>query len=131
LLDSTIILIAMFVYIGGYQIGFGTVIWLITLEVYPMAIRGPAVALSVQTNFALHALVEFIVPILQAWLGLRFVFGLFAVATASAILFVHFYIPETKGLSLEQIEQHSPVASQEEQFRDDELFHPIAANTPH
>jgi Sugar (and other) transporter len=36
-----------------FQIGFGTMIWLITIEVFPTAIRGPAVALSVQTNFAM------------------------------------------------------------------------------
>ena len=120
------ILLAMFVYIGGYQIGFGTIIWLITLELFPLAIRGPAVALSVQTNFALHALVEFLVPVLQAWVGLGLVFGLFGVATALAMVFVYRYIPETKGLSLEEIEQHG-VVSQEQHFQDE--LHPITNDT--
>lgn len=104
---NTLVLAAMFVYIGGYQIGFGTMVWLITTEIFSNAtIRGPAVALCVQTNFFLHALVELLVPVLAHYFGsLAIVFGLFGVATACSIAFIHRYIPETKGLSLEEIEE--------------------------
>jgi sugar porter (SP) family MFS transporter len=102
--STSVIMVAMFIYIGGYQIGFGTMIWLITIEVFPASIRGPAVALSVQTNFAMHALVEMLVPLLQARFGISVVFGIFGIISASAIAFVWLCIPETKGLSLEEVE---------------------------
>ena len=87
-----------------YQIGFGPIAWLIIAEVFPQEIRGKAVALAVQTNFLLNAIVQFAVPIIEAWLGLSFTFGMFAVLSAYSIYFVYTKVPETKGLSLEQIE---------------------------
>ena len=86
------------------QIGFGPIAWLIIAEVFPQEIRGKAVALAVQANFLLNAIVQFAVPIIEAWLGLSFTFGMFAVLSAYSIYFVYTKVPETKGLSLEQIE---------------------------
>lgn len=71
---------------------------------FPQEIRGKAVALAVQTNFFLNAVVQVGVPVLEARLGLSFTFGMFAVLTAYSVYFVYTKVPETKGLSLEQIE---------------------------
>lgn len=78
--------------------------WLIMSEVFPLSIRGQAVALAVQTNFLLNAAVQFGVPLLQTWIGLGKTFGLFALLTAFSIYFVHAHVLETKGLTLEEIE---------------------------
>ena len=71
-------LLAMFVYIGGYQVGFGPISWLMTSEIFPLAIRGQAVAVAVQLNFFLNAVVQFGVPVVQRWLGLTGTFAIFA-----------------------------------------------------
>jgi hypothetical protein len=76
------ILLSMFVYIGGYQVGFGPISWLIISEVFPLSVRGQAVALAVQMNFFLNAVVQFGVPVLESAIGLNFTFGIFAVLTA-------------------------------------------------
>ena len=102
---SISVLLCICLYVGGYQIGFGTMVWLVTLEVTPMAIRGPVIALGVQTNFGMHALMEFLVPLLQQRLGLDAVLGMFALNTTLALIFVHVCVPETKGMSLEEIEE--------------------------
>jgi len=52
---------------------------LMTSEVFPLAIRGQAVALAVQLNFLLNALVQFGVPVLQHAIGLAWTFGIFAI----------------------------------------------------
>jgi sugar porter (SP) family MFS transporter len=101
---SIFTLIAMFVYIGGYQVGFGPIAWLIISEVFPQDIRGKAVALAVQSNFLLNAVVQFGVPVLEAKLGLSFTFGVFGLLSAYSIYFVYTRVPETKGLTLEEIE---------------------------
>lgn len=98
-------LVSMFVYIGGYQVGFGPIAWLMISEVFPLSIRGQAVAFSVQVNFGLNFLVQLIVPVLTSLVGLSVTFGLFASFTAYSLFFVYRYVPETKGLSLEEIEQ--------------------------
>mmetsp|Transcript_7489 Transcript_7489/g.16233 ORF Transcript_7489/g.16233 Transcript_7489/m.16233 type:complete len:145 (-) Transcript_7489:106-540(-) len=98
------ILIAMFVYIGGYQVGFGPIGWLIISEVFPLSVRGQAVAVAVQMNFLLNAIVQFGVPVLESWIGLNFTFAIFAAFTAYSIYFVKANVPETKGFTLEEIE---------------------------
>mmetsp|Transcript_2232 Transcript_2232/g.6304 ORF Transcript_2232/g.6304 Transcript_2232/m.6304 type:complete len:585 (+) Transcript_2232:109-1863(+) len=100
-----LVLLALFMYIGGYQVGFGPVTWLMTSEVFPLAIRGQAVALAVQLNFLLNALVQFGVPVLQHAIGLAWTFGIFAILDLLSLFFVRAYVPETKGLTLEQIER--------------------------
>jgi len=102
---SAFILVGMFVYIAGYQVGFGPITWLIISEVFPQSIRGQAVALAVQTNFALNAVVQFGVPLLEQQFGLSFMFGMFGLLTAYSIYFISTRVPETRGLTLEEIEE--------------------------
>ena len=73
-------------------------------EVYPQSIRTKAVALSVQLNFALNAIVQFIVPILQQKIGLPNLFFIFSLLSGYSIYFIYYKIIETKGLTLEEIE---------------------------
>ena len=98
------ILVAMFIYIGGYQIGFGPIAWLLISEVFPLEVRGQAVAVAVQTNFFWNVVTSYLFPLATEAIGPSFTFGIFAVIDAFAIYFVYAYVPETKGLSLEEIE---------------------------
>lgn len=41
------ILTALFVYIGGYQVGFGPVVWLLIAELFPLELRGKAISMAV------------------------------------------------------------------------------------
>lgn len=102
--NSRFVLLGMFAYIAGYQIGFGPITWLMISEVFPQDVRGKAVAVAVQANFALNALVQFLVPVLQETFGIDKTFGIFGILTAYSIWFVRHSVPETKGLTLEEIE---------------------------
>ena len=42
----------IFLYIAAYQISFGPIAWLLISELFPLEVRGQAVALAVQANFA-------------------------------------------------------------------------------
>ena len=44
---QVIILLALFVYIGGYQVGFGPISWLLISEIFPLEVRGKAVSVAV------------------------------------------------------------------------------------
>lgn len=100
-----ITLSSMFVYIGGYQVGFGPIAWLMISECFPLEIRGQAVAFAVQMNFFWNMIVQFLVPVIQDSIGNVAMFGIFSGLTAFSIWFVKGYVPETKGLSLEEIEK--------------------------
>eukprot|EP00903_Cladosiphon_okamuranus_P012452 g11662.t1 len=98
------ILAAMFVYIGGYQVGFGPVVWLIVSEIFPLDVRGKAISVAVVTNFAFNLLVTLVFPTMLDTIGSSWTFAIFAAIDAYSLWFIKARVPETKGLSLEQIE---------------------------
>ena len=75
-------------------------------------VRGQAVALAVQANFASNLIVSFLFPIeIDGWgkvVGekseLAMTFGIFLIIDFYALWFVHRNVPETAGKTLEQIE---------------------------
>lgn len=95
-------LVSMFVFIGGYQVGFGPVTWTYISECFPLARRGKAIAIATVTNFSLNAIVTFGAAPLLA-LSSPACFGTFFVLTLYSIYFVYAHVPETQGLTLEQI----------------------------
>jgi len=99
------ILGAMFLYIGGYQVGFGPIAWLIISEVFPLELRGKAISVAVVSNFFWMTVESFLFPVQLELFGASVTFFVFALIDAYAIYFIYRYVPETKGLSLEEIEQ--------------------------
>lgn len=100
--SSYLTLGSMFLFIGGYQISFGPVTWTIISECFPLAQRGRALAVATITNFSLNALVTFLAAPLLA-VSPAACFGTFLILTLYTIYFVNTYVPETRGLTLEQI----------------------------
>lgn len=99
-----VVLVAVCLYIGGYQIGFGPVTWCIVSEVFPLEIKGTAIALGVELNYLLNFLVQFLLPIIQGSVGWNLCFLMFACVLGFAYYFVDRCVPETRGLTLEQIQ---------------------------
>ncbi|CAM9551972.1 unnamed protein product [Discosporangium mesarthrocarpum] len=96
---------AMFLYIGGYQVvGFGPVSWLLISEIFPLELRGKAISVAVLANFGWNLLVTFTFPTELEVLGSSATFGIFALVDVLALWFIATRVPETKNLSLEEIE---------------------------
>ena len=102
--EQVVVLVCLFLYIGGYQVGFGPVSWLIISEIFPLHIRGEAIALGVLSNFFWNLIVTFLFPIMLDAAGSAVTFGLFSVLSILSLIFVYIFVPETKGLTLEEIE---------------------------
>ena len=64
----------MFIYIGGYQIGFGPIAWLLISEVFPLEVRGQAVAVAVQTNFFWNVITSYLFPVATSAIGKKNLF---------------------------------------------------------
>jgi len=104
-ISEVTVIVAMFIYVGGYQVGFGPICWLLIAEIFPLEVRGQAVALSVLANFFWNLVVSLVFEAEISALGAATTFGLFAAIDALAIFFIASQVPETKGLSLEDIER--------------------------
>ncbi|XP_002520519.3 D-xylose-proton symporter-like 3, chloroplastic [Ricinus communis] len=95
---------ALLLYVGSYQISFGPISWLMVSEIFPLRTRGKGISLAVLTNFGSNAIVTFAFSPLKELLGAENLFLLFGAIALLALLFAIVYVPETKGLSLEEIE---------------------------
>lgn len=100
----TVILVSMFAYIAGYQLSYGPVTWLIVSEVFPIEKRGEATAFLVELNYCLNFLVQFLVPTVQSCIGWGPTFAIFGSILAFSAHFVETCVPETTGMTLEEIE---------------------------
>jgi len=91
-------------YVGCYQIGFGPITWLILSEIFPLSIRSAALSLATLTNFGSNLLVTLTFEAERVALGESLLFGQFALIALAAVAFEVSKVPETQGLSLEEIE---------------------------
>ena len=92
------------VYIACFAFSLGPIGWIMVSEVLPLKIRGFAMGVCTVANFTFNLIVVSSFPILTAKIGEGYTFWIFGVISVLCLLFVFFYVPETKGISLEKIE---------------------------
>jgi MFS transporter, SP family, major inositol transporter len=80
------------------------VAWLMLAEIFPLRLRGLGMGISVFCLWVVNFLVSLAFPVALSTLGLTTTFFIFVVLNILAIAFVKKYVPETKGRSLEQLE---------------------------
>jgi len=93
----------LFLFIASHAIGQGAVIWVFISEVFPNHLRGSGQAFGCSTHWILAAIIPSLVPLLFASIGAAPVFAFFAIMMVLQLLFVIFMMPETKGVSLEDL----------------------------
>jgi sugar porter (SP) family MFS transporter len=107
LMDGTprivVAMIGLDLFIAAFAIGVGGTGWLIQGEYFPTAVRGQAAAIGATVDWlANFALIE-VFPASQRAIGLGWVLICFAALCVMAIVFVVRFVPETKGMSVEDI----------------------------
>lgn len=104
-INASLVLIAILLYVAAFAISLGPVMWTLISEIFPTKIKG--IAISVVGFF--NSLVSFSVTQVFPWelsnLGPTMTFGIYAVLSFLAILFVYRFVIETKGKSLEEVEE--------------------------
>ena len=93
-------------YIICFAMSLGPIGWILVSEVFPLKIRGIAMSICTVSNFAFNFFVVGSFPILLHRVGGAWTFWMFGFVSLLCIIFVYFFVPETKGISLEQIESN-------------------------
>lgn len=93
-------------YIICFAMSLGPIGWIIVSEVFPLKIRGVAMSICTVANFAFNFFVVGSFPILMHRIGGAWTFWGFAAVSFLCIVFVYFFVPETRGISLEEIESN-------------------------
>jgi MFS family permease len=99
-----ITLAACCLYIFFFALTWGPIMWIMIGEVFPLKIRGLGVGVSSVANWTANLIVALTFPLLLSQAG-ETVFLIFAIMAAASIFFVKFKVIETRGRSLERIEQ--------------------------
>lgn len=99
-----VVFFSMILFIACQAIGTGPACWLIPSEIFPINIRGFGMGISVACNWGANVVVAFFFPVILHTWGAAGSFGTFLVIALIALAYFYRYVPETKGVSLEQIE---------------------------
>ncbi|WP_316502732.1 sugar porter family MFS transporter [Klebsiella oxytoca] len=102
---SYIILALMLMFLTFMQGWIAPVFWLMLAEIYPLRMRGLGMGFAVFGLWIFDFIIQSIFPILLNSYGGGMTFGFFAVTNVIMLILLVKFLPETRGLTLEQIEQ--------------------------
>jgi SP family xylose:H+ symportor-like MFS transporter len=103
-------LVAVVVYIGGFAFSWGPVTWVLLAEMFPNSIKGRGLGIAVAAQWLANLLVSVSFKVLDGNSALNaafnhgFAYWIYGLMSLLAALFVMRYVPETKGRSLEAIQ---------------------------
>ncbi|CEG58058.1 sugar porter family MFS transporter [Legionella fallonii] len=103
---SSLSVLCLTVYIFSFAISVGPIPHIVMAEIFPLHVRGAGMGLSSMSNWTFNTVVIFSFPLLQSALGIEYTFALYAIICFLGLLYTYFYMPETKNISLEQIENY-------------------------
>ncbi|XP_017020083.1 facilitated trehalose transporter Tret1-2 homolog [Drosophila kikkawai] len=93
------------IYIMGFSLGFGPIPWLMMGEILPAKVRGQAASLVTAFNWFCTFVVTKSFQDMIDLIGTHGAFWLFMAILVIGLLFVIFFVPETRGKTLEDIER--------------------------
>jgi len=91
--------------ISCYSMSLAPVTWVVISEIFPNRIRGAAMAIAVAALWLACFILTYTFPLLNAKLGAAGTFWLYAAICLLGFIFIWKQLPETKGRTLEEIEQ--------------------------
>jgi sugar porter (SP) family MFS transporter len=95
---------SLFAFIAFFAVSWGWGFWVMAAEIYPLFIRGQAISIGNSIQWGANFLISLLFPILLSSWGGAPVFYMLAGFGVVALLFTYKLVPETRGLSLEEIE---------------------------
>jgi MFS transporter, sugar porter (SP) family len=99
-----LLLVFLCIYVFFYAFTWAPLTWVIVGEIFPLAVRGKAAGLASSFNWIGSFVVGLLFPIMTAALPQEAVFAIFGIICIFGVIFVKTRVPETKGISLEEIE---------------------------
>lgn len=101
---GAVVLISLLVFIASRAFGQGAVIWVFISEIFPNRVRARGQSLGCFTHWFMAAAVSWTFPVIAAQSG-GSVFAFYALMMILQLLWVLLVMPETKGVSLEEIQR--------------------------
>lgn len=97
-------LIFIIIYTASFMMSWGPVVWVLIAEIFPNKIRGQAVAIAVAAQWAANYFVSSTYPAMMEVSG-GVTYSIYGIVSLLSAIFIWKFVPETKGRSLEELEQ--------------------------
>lgn len=91
-------------FVWFFEIGLGPIPWLIVAEMFPAKPRPTAMSIATMINWTCSFIVGLVFPTMQSSLG-EYTFVPFALALVASLMFTVKYVPETKGKTIDEIQE--------------------------
>jgi sugar porter (SP) family MFS transporter len=103
---GSLTLVLLILYLAGYELGWGAVVWVMMAEIFPMRMRAAGMGVGSVVLWAATGIITAVFPTMSdpSKLGLGHSMWVFAAVNLVLFVLVRRMVPETKGRSLEQIE---------------------------
>lgn len=101
-----LVLLMTVTFLGFQQGAVSPVTWVIMSEIFPQKLRGAGMGIAVFFNWSVNFTIGLLFPLFVEQFSLSTTFFIFVALGIGALTFVHHYLPETKGKTLEEIEAH-------------------------
>lgn len=102
---SYLVLGFMLLFLLGQQGAVSPVTWVQLSEIFPLKLRGLGMGSAIFCLWVVNALISFSFPLLVAGIGAAWTFALFVLINVGTLTFSFLMVPETKHMTLEQIEE--------------------------
>ncbi|MFN8007880.1 MAG: sugar porter family MFS transporter [Terriglobia bacterium] len=102
--EGPLLLVSLLVFIAAHGFGQGAVIWVFISEIFPNRVRARGQALGSFTHWAMNAAISWTFPMIAAAAGWM-AFAFYALCMVGQLIWVLTVMPETKGISLEKIQE--------------------------
>ena len=100
-----LLLVSLIGFVAFFASSQGVVIWVILSEMFPNNIRARASSIGSFSVWTINTITTFLFPIAAGKFGIGYIFIFYSIATAISLLFFIKYLVETKGKSLEELEE--------------------------
>jgi MFS transporter, SP family, galactose:H+ symporter len=97
--------VSMMGYVASFAISLGPIFWLLISEIYPLKIRNSAEGIAGSFNWGSNLVIALTFLTLVEQLGPSWTFWLYGISAVAAWIFSYYFVPETKGRTLEEIEE--------------------------
>jgi MFS family permease len=101
---GVLLLVSFMVFIASHAFGQGAVIWVFISEIFPNRVRARGQALGTFTHWIMNAAISLTFPMFADQSG-GHIFAFYALCMVGQLIWVLLVMPETKGVSLEQIQK--------------------------
>lgn len=101
---AVVAVVSLMAYVSAFAISLGPIFWLLNAEIYPLRVRAQAAGIATMANWTFNFIVSLTFLLLIDAFGQTATFWLYAGIGVLTLFFVWRFVPETRGVPLEEME---------------------------